>query len=73
MADKVEESGPVRVPRQVLGQLEELRDAGYVNMLDRATIIILAEALSLDAAAEWVRANPRPYIHGIFKGFVAED
>lgn len=73
MDEVLGENGPVVVPRQVLDQLEEIRDSGYTNMLDGITVILLAEALSLDALAEWARRFPRSYVHGIFRGFKAEE
>lgn len=62
----------VKVPNNVLRELELIRISGAVNMLDISAVIRHAERLGLQSAAAWVRGNKPLYWKGVFDGFEAE-
>lgn len=67
------EDGPVLVSWQVLEGLAAVRESGYTNMLDRLTVMRLADQLGYPETAEWLRAHKAEYAQGIFLGFQAEE
>lgn len=73
MDESREESGPVPVSRQILEGLEAVRESGYTNMLDRPTVMRLADQLGYPETAEWIRVHKAAYARGIFRGFWVEE
>jgi hypothetical protein len=63
---------PIQVPEDVLNGITAVRDSGETNMLDRARVIELLEAMGHFEAASWVAGNREEYSRGIFQGFEAK-
>jgi len=66
-----EDTDPVIVPPDVKKAIELVRSSGLTNMLDRATVAILAEGFGFNDAAYWIRANRDAYGRGFVNGYVA--
>lgn len=73
MDESREENGPVPVSKQILEGLDAIRESGYTNMLDRPTVMRLADQLGYPETAEWIRKHKADYAQGIFRGFQAEE
>lgn len=71
--DAARRARPIAVTREVFDGLEEVRQSGETNMLDRVSVAEVADWLELPVTARWVRANPRVYAEGVFRGFEALD
>ena len=63
----------VKVPATVLEGIEEIRDSGQINMLDRVGVSEIAEQNGDDVTADWIRNNSKAYAEGIFQGFDPQD
>lgn len=74
LAEYVEDAPPqpVAVPAAVWQGIEAVRDAGLTNMLDRPTVIQVAEFLGFLEMARWIEAHHGPYSEGLFRGFVVD-
>ena len=59
----------MKVPNDVLLELELIRSSGAVNMLDTSTVIRYAEEHKLKNAAVWVQSNKVLYWDGVLGGF----
>ena len=59
----------VQVARAIFEGIEAVRLSGLTNMLDRAAVIEIAEAMGHEASARWVRENRESYARAIFQGF----
>ena len=57
------------IPGPVLAGIEAVRATADTDMLDWPTVAEIAERLGFVETARWVRANPRAYARGVFKGF----
>ncbi len=66
------DTGPVRVPPEVLKGLEAVRRSGLTNMLDRPAVATIAAWMGHEATARWVREHRDLYARGVFRGFEAE-
>lgn len=71
--DEMRKTGPMLVSKQILGGLEAIRESGYTNMLDRPTVVRLADQLGYPETADWIRMHKSEYSKGIFRGFQAEE
>ena len=67
------EKQPVPIPADVFEGLEAVRRSGLTNMLDRPSVIEIADLWGYGETAEWLRNNRGRYAEGIFAGFVAEE
>lgn len=63
----------VRLPGEVAEQLEEVRQDGRCNMLDRPCVQVVADDLGHDELVLWIEDNPRDYGRMILEGFEVED
>lgn len=66
------DTGPVRVPPEVMEGLEAVRRSGRTNMLDRPAVARIAAAMGYADTTLWIHANRGLYAQGIFRGFEAE-
>lgn len=67
------EKQPVAVPADVYEGLEAVRVSGATNMFDRLRVIELAEMMSYDETAKWVREHRDLYARLIFNGVIVEQ
>lgn len=65
------ESGPARVPPEVLDGLEAVRESGLTNMSHRLRVVNLCFKLGYPEAALWAIKNRDEYVQGISHGFEA--
>ena len=63
------EKQPVPIPADVFEGLEAVRRSGLTNMLDRPSVIEIADLWGYGETAEWLRTHRRDYVTGIFQGF----
>lgn len=57
----------VKIKKEILDELEQVRASGVVNMFDRTTVATLVDAKTRD----WIEDNPKKYCCGIMQGFEA--
>lgn len=62
----------VALPASVAEQLEEVRQDGRVNMLDRHGVQVVADGLGLFELVRWIEDHQREYGRLIFEGFDVE-
>jgi hypothetical protein len=67
----VNEGEPVRVPADVLEQLEAVRRHAGTDALDVATIRYLANERGKRTLAVWIDRHPEEYGRGLLDGFQA--
>ncbi len=67
-----EGQGPVRVPRDVLDELEALRRAARTDTLDIPTLRYAASEGGKPALVVWIDKHPQEYGRGLLDGFEAE-
>lgn len=67
------EQGPVRIPKDVLEELEAVRRYTRTDMLDIPTLRLVAMDTGRPALAVWVRKHESEYGRGLLDGFQAED
>ena len=67
------EQGPVRIPRNVLEQLETVRLYTRSEVLDIPTLRFVAVERDKPALVVWVDGHPSEYGRGLLDGFEAED
>ncbi len=67
------EQGPVRIPKDVLEELEAVRRYTRTDMLDIPTLRFVAMDTGRPALAVWVRKHESEYGRGLLDGFQAED
>lgn len=65
--------GRVRVPQAVLDAIEDVRDSGLTNMMDRTAVQRIANDLEHYETVIWLEDNRKLYAEGLFRGFEAED
>jgi len=62
----------IPVPQPVLDGIRAVQQSGQSNMLDRAAVERIADALGFHAAVLWLHDHPSEYARGVFHGFRAE-
>jgi hypothetical protein len=67
------EQGPVRVPKDVLEDLEALRRAARTDALDIPMLRYAASETGKPALVVWLDKHPSEYGRGLLDGFEAED
>ena len=70
---RVSEQEPVRIPREVLEQLESVRRYTRANVLDIPTIRHVAMERGKPALVVWIDKHEQEYGQGLLNGFLAED
>ena len=68
-----EERGPVRVPKDVLGELEAVRQYARAGVLDIPTLRYVAMERDKPALVVWIDGHESEYGRGLLDGFQAED
>jgi len=63
----------VRIPRDVLDELEALRRAARTDALDIPTLRYEASEGGKPALVVWIGKHPEEYGRGLLDGFEAED
>ena len=70
---RVSEQEPVRIPRDVLEELEAVRRYTRVEVLDIPTIRLVAMERGKPALVVWIDKHEQEYGQGLLNGFLAED
>jgi hypothetical protein len=69
----VKEQGPVRIPKDVLEELEAVRRYTRTDMLDIPTLRYVAMETGKPALVVWIGKHAQDYRRGLLDGFQAED
>ena len=69
----MEEHGPVRVPKDVLKELESVRRYTRAEVLDIPTLRYFASETQKSALVLWIDKHAQEYGRGLLDGFRAED
>jgi hypothetical protein len=69
----VKEQGPVRIPKNVLDELESVRRYTRTEMLDIPTLRYVASETEKPALVVWIDGHEQEYGQGLLDGFQAED
>ena len=64
---------PVRIPKNVLEELESVRRYTHAAVLDIPTVRHVAMETSKPALVVWIDKHEREYGQGLLNGFQAED
>lgn len=67
------EQEPVRVPKDVLEQLESVRRYTRTEVLDIPTLRYVASERGNSALVVWIDKHAQEYGRGVLDGFQAED
>ena len=67
------EQEPVRVPKDVLEELESVHRYTRTEVLDIPTLRYVASETQKPALVLWVEENPQEYARGLIDGFRAEE
>ena len=67
------EQGPVRIPKDVLKQLEAVRRSSRRDKLDIPSLRYAASETGKPALVVWIDKYPSEYGRGLLDGFEAED
>jgi hypothetical protein len=70
---RVSEQEPVRIPREVLEELESVRRYTRTEVLDIPTIRHVAMETHKSALVVWLDKHEQEYGQGVLNGFQAED
>jgi type IV secretory pathway ATPase VirB11/archaellum biosynthesis ATPase len=70
---RVSEQEPVRIPREVLEELESVRRYTRAEVLDIPTIRHVAMETHKSALVVWIDKHEQQYGQGLLKGFQAEE
>jgi hypothetical protein len=70
---RVTEQEPVRIPREVLGQLESVRRYTRAQVLDIPTVRHVAMETGKPALVVWLDEHEQEYGQGLLNGFQADD
>jgi hypothetical protein len=70
---RVSEQEPVRIPREVLGQLESVRRYTRAQVLDIPTVRHVAMETGKPALVVWLDEHEQEYGQGLLNGFQADD
>ncbi len=73
MVRRVSEQEPVRIPREVLGQLESVRRYTRAQVLDIPTVRHVAMETGKPALVVWLDEHEQEYGQGLLNGFQADD
>ncbi len=73
MVRRVSEQEPVRIPREVLEELESVRRYTRAEVLDIPTIRHMAMERGKPALVVWIDKHEQEYGQGLLNGFQAED
>jgi hypothetical protein len=68
----LKEQGPVRIPKDVLEELESVRRYFRVEVLDVPTLRYVAREMHKPALTLWIDEHEQEYGRGLLDGFVAE-
>jgi hypothetical protein len=63
----------VRIPRDVLEELEAVRRYARTDMVDIPTLRYVASETGKPALVVWIDNHPQGYGRGLLDGFEAED
>ena len=69
----MKEQGPVRVPKDVLEELEAVRQYARAGVLDIPTLRYVAMERGKPALVVWIDGHESEYGRGLLDGFQAED
>ncbi len=69
----VTEQGPVRIPKDVLDDLEAVRRYTRAEVLDIPTVRYVAMETGKPALVVWIDKHPQEYGRGLLDGFRAAD
>ncbi len=69
----MKEQGPVRIPKDVLEELEAARRAARTDALDIPTLRYTASEEGRPALVVWLDKHPSEYGRGLLDGFEAQD
>ncbi len=72
-ARRVNEEGPVRIPRDVLEELEAVRLYARTDMLDIPLLRYVAMEREKPALVVWIDGHESEYGRGLLDGFQVED
>ena len=72
-SEEKQDTGPVRVTREVFEGIEAVRRSGLTNMLDRPVVEKLAGEMGYEEAARWIRRHRDLYARAIFQGFEVRE
>ena len=67
------EQGPVRIPKDVLEELEAVRRYYHTDALDIPTLRYTASETGKPALVVWIDRHQSEYGRGLLDGFEAED
>ncbi len=67
------EQGPVRIPKEVLEQLEAVRRDARTDMVDIPILRYTASETGKPALVVWIDRHESEYGRGLLDGFEAED
>jgi len=70
---QVKEQGPVRIPKDVLDELEAVRRYTRTEILDIPTLRYVASEKEKPALVVWIDRHAQEYGRGLLDGFQAED
>jgi hypothetical protein len=70
---RVSEQEPVRIPRDVIGQLESVRRYTRAQVLDIPTVRHVAMETGKPALVVWLDEHEQEYGQGLLNGFQADD
>jgi hypothetical protein len=70
---KMSEQEPVRIPKNVLEQLESVRRYTRAEVLDIPTVRHVAMETEKPALVVWIDKHEQEYGQGLLNGFRAED
>ncbi len=73
MVREVIEQGPVRIPKDVLEELEAVRLYTRTDVLDIPTLRYVAMEREKPALVVWIDGHESEYGRGLLDGFEAED
>jgi hypothetical protein len=69
----VSEQKPVRIPKEVLEQLESVRRYARAEVLDIPTLRPVAMETEKPALVLWIDEHEQEYGQGLLRGFLTED
>ena len=70
---RVSEQEPVRIPKNVLEELESVRRYTRAEVLDIPTLRHVAMETQKPALVVWIDKHEQEYGRGLLNGFLAED
>ena len=70
---RMSEQEPVRIPKNVLEELESVRRYTRAEVLDIPTVRHVAMETSKPALVVWIDKHEQEYGQGLLNGFISED